>query len=138
MKKYIIALLLLPLCAITTQAYAGKEHAYKDVTTHEFVSLRESMDDLVIVDSRGNQHFDNEVIEGAVHLSAKDTTPEALEKIIPEKNTPVVFYCSGVECAASGFSAYKAVYAGYTNVYKYPGGLDEWKKENLPTIALEK
>ncbi len=117
-------------------ASAGDNAPYKNITAEELVDMQKA-GGLVIIDSRGGKYFDGTIIEGAVHLSVKETDAESLGKVLPSKDSKVVFYCTNTACPASELSAYKAAAAGYTDLYKYPGGIEDWKEKGLPTSKLE-
>lgn len=116
---------------------AGKEKPFKMVTAEELKDLIKENENLIIVDSRGGKYFDGKVITGAVNLPADKTTPEALAEIAADKSTPIAFYCTNVGCHASELSAYKAAEAGYTNIYKYPGGIEEWVSKGFEVAQLD-
>jgi thiosulfate/3-mercaptopyruvate sulfurtransferase len=44
-----------------------------------------------------------------------------------DKNKKIVVYCGFVKCTRSHNGALWAVKLGYTNVYRFPGGLYAWK-----------
>jgi rhodanese-related sulfurtransferase len=46
----------------------------------------------------------------------------------------VLFYCNGVKCGRAAKAVEKAVTVGYTRVYYYALGMDEWKAEGLPLV----
>ena len=132
--KYLLTLPVVMVLVLAFQASAGtEEHPYKIITADELVALKKDQENLVIVDSRGGKYFDGEMIEGAVNLPVNKVNTDELAKIIPSKDTPVAFYCNNVNCPASELSAYKANAAGYTMLYKYPGGIEDWKEKGLPT-----
>lgn len=116
---------------------AVEEAGYKTVTAEELQTLMKENKDVVVIDSRGGKWYDGEVIAGAKHLSADKTNKKTLAKLIKTKDTPVAFYCSGTECPASANAAHTALKLGYTNVYKFPGGIAEWKEKKLPTTKLK-
>lgn len=43
------------------------------------------------------------------------------------KDTTIVTYCAGGKCTASMLAAKALADIGYTNVYAYEGGLEDWK-----------
>lgn len=51
---------------------------------------------------------------------------DEVEAIAPERDAPVVVYCAGEECAASGRAVEVLEDAGYTDVSAYEGGMEEW------------
>jgi len=119
------------------KAAKEKVAGYKTITAEELQTMIKETKDLVIIDSRGGKWFDGEVIAGAKQLAADKTNAKSLAKLIPTKTTPVVFYCSGTECPASAAAAHAAQKAGYKNLYKFPGGIAEWKEKGLPTAKLK-
>ncbi len=104
------------------------------VTAEEIIDLVDAKPDLVIIDARKRSDYQKGYIEGAVNLPNTETTPESLAGVIPSKSTPVLFYCNGVKCGRSVESAQKAVSAGYTQVYWFRGGIQEWEAKGLPVV----
>jgi PQQ-dependent catabolism-associated CXXCW motif protein len=54
-----------------------------------------------------------------------------------DKDRHLVFFCSGVRCWLSYNAAWRAVQAGYRNVYWYRGGIDAWLAAGLPTTGSD-
>ncbi len=107
------------------------------VTAADLLELMEEHEDLVLVDSRLSAGYKSGYIEGAINYSDIDLTPEKLAEIAPAKETPIVFYCTGIRCHRSPASAALAVKEGYTKVYYYHVGLKEWIIEGLPLTVAE-
>ena len=137
MKKILVLTIIISALSIYGMSFAEKNKPYEEIGLEQLLDMRKSSNPPVVIDSRGGKYFDGEMIEGAVHLSVKDTNKENLDKIIPSRNDKVVFYCSNVDCPASGLAAYKAAYAGYKNIYKYPEGIEEWKEKGLPLSKIK-
>jgi rhodanese-related sulfurtransferase len=55
-----------------------------------------------------------------------------VQAAIPSKDSLVIVYCSSLACPASKSLADRLVAEGYTNVYKYPEGLQEWMRKGFP------
>lgn len=89
---------------------------------------------LVIVDARIRQDRLQGYIEGSVSLPDVETTCESLARVIPGKATPVLFYCNGPKCGRSVHASRKALGCGYTRVYWFRGGFEEWKKKDYPYL----
>lgn len=53
-----------------------------------------------------------------------------------DKGKTLVFYCGFVKCGRSHNAAAWAVKLGYTNVYRYPGGIFAWKGAGFDTSSL--
>ncbi len=104
------------------------------VSAEEVVSLVGEMPELIIIDARKPSDYAKGHIEGAVSLPNTETDAESLAKVIPAKGHPVLFYCNGVKCGRSVESARAAVSAGYTNIYWFRGGMEEWQAKAMPVV----
>lgn len=100
------------------------------------INLVETMPSLVILDNRKEGDFAAGRIEGAQRLIDTDITgPDVMAKYAPAMDTPVLFYCNGIKCGRAALAAEKAVGYGYTKVYYYALGMDEWKAKGLPLVS---
>ncbi|HAY26934.1 MAG TPA: rhodanese-like domain-containing protein [Candidatus Accumulibacter phosphatis] len=54
-----------------------------------------------------------------------------------DKDKPVVVYCGFVKCTRSDNAAAWARKLGYTQVYRFPGGLFAWKGAGFPLEAVK-
>lgn len=55
----------------------------------------------------------------------------------PDKSRTIVVYCGFVKCTRSHNGAVWAVRLGYTNVYRYPGGIFAWKGAEYPVESVQ-
>ncbi|CAA7625437.1 rhodanese-like domain-containing protein [Magnetospirillum sp. UT-4] len=100
------------------------------------VKLIEANANLVILDNRKEGDYAAGHIEGAVRLIDTDITgPDVLAKHIAAKTNPALFYCNGVKCGRAAAAAGKAIEYGYSKVYYYALGMDEWKAKGLPLVG---
>jgi len=104
------------------------------VSAEELSDLMSEMDNLVLIDSRQTEHFQQGSIKGAISLPDVSTSPSTLSQLIPDKLTPVVFYCEGLNCVHSMKSALKAVSYGYANIFWFRGGIEEWTEKGFPVV----
>ena len=102
------------------------------ISAEDVVDLVQKFDDLVIIDARVAKDRLGGYIEGSVSLPDTDTNPDTLAKVIPSKSTHVLFYCNGVHCGRSVKSAHVAVDAGYSNIFWFRGGWEEWMAKGMP------
>jgi rhodanese-related sulfurtransferase len=105
------------------------------VSAEEVIDLVLSNQELVVIDSRKKTEYIKGHIEGAINILNTELTLEALGSIVPERDTPVLFYCNGVRCLRSSDSISKAVGWGYTNIYWFRGGWKEWTEKRLPVLT---
>ena len=106
----------------------------KTVNASQIFELVTKTPNIVIIDNRKEEDYASGHIEGAVRLIDTDVNAESLSQRIRTKDTPVLFYCNGVKCGRAAKAAEKAVQAGYTKVYYYALGMDEWNAQRLPLV----
>lgn len=136
LSNIIVKLLFLSLM-FTGYANAGEKtpdniNGTTKVTAEQVIELVQSKSDLVIIDARKKSDRAKGYIEGSIGLPDTETSPEALAKHIDSKDTPVLFFCNGVKCGRSVTSSKIAVNDGYTNIYWFRGGWEEWIEKDLP------
>lgn len=147
MKKLFIYSLVAVMAFAVAPVFAGDKPAaakagenetkpYKEITSAELEKIL-AEGKAVVLDSRGGKWFDGEVIKGAKSLPADKVTKENLAKLGVKEDTQIVFYCTDIHCPASKSAAHKAAELGFKNLYKYAGGIVEWKKEGRPTDKIE-
>ena len=103
------------------------------VNAREIFDLVNKISNLVIIDNRKEEDYAAGHLDGAIRLIDTDVSAETLAKHIPDKSSPVLFYCNGTKCGRAAKATEKAIELGYTKVYYYALGMDEWHKMELPT-----
>lgn len=88
--------------------------------------------DLIIVDSRKDTEYSKGHIQRAISLLDTDMTLEVLSKHVPDKSTPLLFYCNGEQCLRSSRAAAQSVGWGYSKIYWFRGGWNEWVNKGMP------
>jgi rhodanese-related sulfurtransferase len=104
------------------------------VNAEELIALVEKNPALIIIDARIVSDRLNGYIEGSISLPDIDTNCETLARIIPDKKTPALFYCNGPKCGRSAKSVKIALDCGFTNVYWFYGGFEEWQNKKYPLV----
>ena len=104
------------------------------INAEQLIGLVGSHDNLVIVDSRIREDHDEGYIEGSRHLVDRESSCASLSNLLPVKMTPVVFYCNGINCDRSDKAVVTALDCGYTRIYWFRGGIEEWRDKNYPLI----
>lgn len=104
------------------------------VNARQIFGLIDRYPGLVILDNRKEEDFAAGHIEGAIRLIDTEVSAETLVKHIAARDMPVLFYCNGVKCGRAAKATEKAVQLGYTKVFYYALGMDEWSKESLPLV----
>ncbi len=69
------------------------ERQARRITEDEFLKMADE-DGVVVLDTRSKAKFDKLHVKGAKHLNFSDFTEEALTRLIPDKDTPILIYCN--------------------------------------------
>ncbi len=104
------------------------------VNAEELIELMWAAPQLTLIDSRIMSDRNEGFIEGSISLPNTETSCESLEVVIPEKSTPVLFYCNGIKCGRSAKAAQISIDCGYNQIYWFRGGIEEWKQKQLPLV----
>jgi len=104
------------------------------VTAEEFIDLVDKISDLVVIDSRIPGDRKQGFVEGSLSLPDVDTTCESLSKVVSKKDAPSLFYCNGVKCGRSAKAIKIALSCGYSNIYWFRGGFEEWLEKGYPYL----
>lgn len=100
------------------------------------IDLVTATPDLIILDNRREGDFNAGHIEGAVRLLDDDIgSADDIAAHVPSTDTPVLFYCNGLSCGRAANAAEMAIGWGYSEVYYYALGMDEWRERGLPLIT---
>jgi thiosulfate/3-mercaptopyruvate sulfurtransferase len=115
---------------------------YKIVATEELKAWIDKKENLLIVDTMPlEDSYKKNHLPGAVQMEfpieemtqLDDTIKAQLEKLLgPDRNRIIVFYCGFTKCGRSHNGAMWAVKLGYTNIYRYPGGIKAWLEADYP------
>jgi len=105
------------------------------LTAEEVVDLILANPELVVIDSRKKTEFLKGHIEGAINILNTEMLPEELERVAPDRSTTLLFYCNGERCLRSSDAIGKALGWGYTNIFWFRGGWNEWTEKRLPVVT---
>jgi rhodanese-related sulfurtransferase len=84
-----------------------------------------------LVDCRSPELYAEAHLPGAINLPHRRITAAVVEELIPDASTLIVTYCAGPHCNASTKGALRFAALGRP-VKEMPGGIDGWRRENLP------
>ncbi len=113
-----------------TSTVAAEHHPYGMIDTQALAALIRGKTPMVLLDARSGKYDDGRRLPGAKAL-APDATAEQAAKLIPAKDSLVVVYCTNLKCPASQHLAENLAKLGYTNLLKYPNGIDAWAEAGL-------
>jgi rhodanese-related sulfurtransferase len=101
----------------------------KEMNIDQFKSMSTSGEKFTLIDVREDSEWSAGHAAGAVHLS-KGAIERDIESKAPDKGAKLVLYCGGG--ARSALAADSLQKMGYTNVFSLDGGLNAYKKADLP------
>ena len=108
----------------------------QDITREELRKKIQRGDDFVLVDALSPQHYERSHLPGAINLPLEFV--DEAEKVLPDEEAEIVVYCMNEACGASGEEVRELKEMGYTNVWHYPGGKQDWLQANLPVESKRK
>lgn len=89
---------------------------------------------LMLIDSRIAMDRKQGYIEGSVSLPDTETDCDSLSVLVKTTATPLLFYCNGPKCGRSVKAIHKAQACGYTRLYWFRGGFEEWTAKGYPFL----
>ena len=102
------------------------------ITRQELQAKIESGDTFYLVETLGETCFRHSHLPGAINLPP-GATEQLAPTLLPDKNGFIALYCLDLECAASLDAARTLEKMGYSNLYEYEGGKQDWVEAGLPT-----
>jgi rhodanese-related sulfurtransferase len=102
--------------------------AYASISA-EYVAAQIAENKTLVVDARPQKtKYDKGHIPSAINIP--DSQFDELSGKLPRSlETPIIFYCGGLECRLSHKSAARALVMGYKNVSVFAKGYPEWKSQ---------
>src|SRR4051794_10327277 len=81
--------------------------------------LRHAIDanEVTVVETLRTEHYAQGHLPGAIHMHFEEVADMA-SRLLPDKDTPIVTYCSDTACSNSQIAADTLTALGYTNVRK--------------------
>jgi len=86
----------------------------------------------VVLDTRKPEDIAAGHLENAIRLIDTEVSAETLAQHVASTETPVLFYCTGLKCGRAANAVEKAIGLGYSKVFYYALGMEEWNKQGLP------
>lgn len=84
-------------------------------------------DDFVLANVLPPENFNERHIRTSINVPVGDDGFEqTMEKVTGNKDRKVVVYCANFDCDASPKAAEKLEQAGFSQVYDYAGGTEDW------------
>jgi len=111
----------------------------KKITLEELRKLLQSDEDFMLVNPLNRENFEEGYIPKSINIPVhSDEFKEKVKTIILTKNRKIIVYCRHSKCETTDEAYEKLTELGYSNVYKYKGGIKEWSESGYPLIKINK
>ncbi|MGV8934520.1 MAG: rhodanese-like domain-containing protein [Gallionellaceae bacterium] len=101
-------------------------------------SIKNALDSheaITLVEALPERYFNDAHLPGAIQINHDEIDAKAAS-MLPDKSARIVLYCSNLSCTNSGKAALRLEQLGYTNVFKYAEGKQNWIEAGLPIEQL--
>jgi rhodanese-related sulfurtransferase len=106
--------------------------AVTPITREEVQAKLQADERLVIVEALGPLYFDDAHLPGARNLP-HDQVDELAATVLPDRDVLVIVYCSNTACQNSAVASRRLAELGYSKVYEYVEGKQDWIDAGLAT-----
>ena len=128
---FVTLLLFSPLSLMADNTPPSAQHLHKTVQATELKSWYDQQIAMTIVDARSKEYFDGKLLPHAFWLPSESSNKE-IQTALPDRDRLIVVYCAGVKCPASGWLYDKLISLGYSNVFEYHEGIQDWIQQGCP------
>lgn len=90
---------------------------------------------LVLVEALPEKYFNEAHIPGAIQIDYTEVSEKA-PVLLKNKDDMIVVYCASTECQNSSKGAKQLDSLGYSNVYEYVEGKQDWIEAGLPVESI--
>jgi rhodanese-related sulfurtransferase len=98
----------------------------REITTEELVDKLSRDDQFKLVMTYHEWAFKSKRIPGSLNIHSEESAAELIKP-----SDEIVVYCVNRQCAASITAYHILETKGFTNLWRYAGGLEEWESAGL-------
>jgi nucleoside-diphosphate-sugar epimerase/rhodanese-related sulfurtransferase len=109
-------------------------HTMNTITATQLKRMIDGDEQFELINVLSEKDFQKEHIPGSINLPVdrKDLATQMDDRIAGDKAHKIVVYCASTQCDASSKAAQVLERAGFTDVQRYEGGMQEWKNAGHP------
>ncbi len=100
--------------------------------SREELVARLEQGEVTLVEALGPRYYEDAHLPGAINLP-HDQVDELAPTRLPDRDAQIVVYCANTACQNSAVVARRLTQLGYTNVFDYEDGKQDWIEAGLPT-----
>lgn len=98
----------------------------------EELLARLEQDEVTLVEALGPMYYEDVHLPGAINLP-HEQVDELAPSLLPDREAQIVVYCANTACQNSTIAARRLRQLGYTRVFDYEDGKQDWIEAGLPT-----
>ena len=106
--------------------------AVRTISREELKGKLDRGEGVVLVETLGPAHYEDAHLSEAINIPHTQVD-ELAPRLLPDKAAPIVVYCSNRACQNSPQAARRLEELGYSSVYDYEEGKQDWIESVLPT-----
>ena len=91
----------------------------------------EAEEAVTLIEALPEKYYKDAHLPGALQMNHDEVDAKAAS-LLPDKAAKIIVYCSNSACANSGKAAMRLTQLGYSNVFKYAEGKQDWMAAGLP------
>lgn len=109
----------------------------QNITRERIQTIIENKENYRLIEVLPAKYYIKAHLPGAINLPL-ESVDESAQEILGSKDTPLILYCANLSCPNSTIAAKKLAALGYTQIFKYAEGKEDWMKAGLPTETYKK
>lgn len=103
----------------------------KQISRDEVKQHLDREDQIILVEALPEKYYNDSHLPGAIQMDHLEVNDKA-SSLLVDKESIVVVYCANTECQNSTKVARALDGLGYTNVYEYAEGKQDWLEAGFP------
>ena len=104
---------------------------HKTITRDQIKERTENQKLTYIVEALPRHYFEAEHLPGAINIP-HDEIRDRAASMLPDKDAFIVVYCANTPCRNSKIASDTLTQMGYSNVFEYVEGKQDWIEANYP------
>lgn len=106
----------------------------KTITRSELAARMNADHPPILIEALPGHYFADGHIPGAINIPHDEIDQQAPQRL-PDKQAEIVVYCVNTACKNSGIAARTLEQMGYSNIFEYVEGKQDWQAAGLPLVS---
>lgn len=101
------------------------------ITREEIARALEGGEAVTLVEALPEKYYAEGHLPGALQINHDEVAARA-PKLLPDRDAKIVVYCASESCQNSAMAAAALSRLGYSRVFEYERGKEDWRDAGLP------